>query len=242
MIGMYPKVVGSWDYVSALDVSYFSWWHGKTVVSYTMFSNAKLDKFPGSGLLDLFNRGSSSAPNTPAHSSKSNNAAAAAPTANSKPTTPAHQYKLSKVGTHFPLHIYSSSNINNGGIALWRGIRRPEAAVAPDVRVNTNFILGFWCWEFYPLLGWERNSEQGIRYLTHCLADRDILLNLCCPLESEPWQVRKLFPMDVCLRFLQLYRWVSRDPNKQHQGKFFEIKQISNQACRIALWRLRCSF
>ena len=35
-----------------------------------MFAGAKLDKFPGSQLLDLFTKGSSSAPNTPAHNSK----------------------------------------------------------------------------------------------------------------------------------------------------------------------------
>ncbi len=39
-----------------------------------------------------------------------------------------------------------------------------------------------------------------------------------------------------------LYRWVPLNPNKQHQVKFFQIKQISNQAHIIALWRLRCSF
>lgn len=49
-----------------------------------MFSGAKLDKFPGSQLLDLFGRASSSAPNTPAHSSKGT------VTTNSKPSTPAH--------------------------------------------------------------------------------------------------------------------------------------------------------
>ena len=35
-----------------------------------MFAGAKLDKFPGAHLLDLFTKGSSSAPNTPAHNSK----------------------------------------------------------------------------------------------------------------------------------------------------------------------------
>ena len=37
-----------------------------------MFAGAKLDKFPGVHLLDLF-KSSSSAPNTPAHNSKVNN-------------------------------------------------------------------------------------------------------------------------------------------------------------------------
>ena len=40
----------------------------------------------------------------------------------------------------------------------------------------------------------------------------------------------------------QKYRWVPLNPNKQHQEELFRIEQNLNQAGRIALWRLRCSF
>ncbi len=60
--------------------------------------------------------------------------------------------------------------------------------------------------------------------------------------QRQPAQQHTVSLCNHCTIANYKYRWVPLNPKKQHQVKNFRIKQTSNFACRIALWRLRCSF